>query len=113
MPLTNPADYEPQGGVDPRDENHPFSPRKPKLQVFLKPLSQKVIEKHLWLEVTLIILICIIGATEMLGEQVSSAMFFMLGALTTAVLYRFIHIEDETHSAFTQKSQKVQENEKV
>lgn len=108
MPLTNPADYEPQGGVDPRDESHPFSPQKPKLRVFFKPISQKVVEKHLWLELTLILLICIIGVTEILGEQVSSAMFFMLGSLTTAVLYRFIHIEDELHASLALKAQKAQ-----
>lgn len=99
MPLTDPQDYEPAGGVNPKDENHPFF-RKPAFPNFLRPITQKVFDKHLWPEVIVLLLILIIGVVEVSGKQVSSALFFMLGVFSTAVLYRFIHIEEETHQKF-------------
>lgn len=102
MPITEPNDFPQKSGIDPRDENHPFFPKKPTIRVFLKPLAQKVIEKHLWLEITLILLVIILGITPMVGATASSGMYVLLGAISTAVLYRFIHIEDETHGSLKQ-----------
>lgn len=98
MSLTRPNDFPEGGGVDPKDENHPFfSPKKPPLKIYLKPFTQKIVEKYLWLEVLLAIAVFFTGIAEVFGRTLSSGWFFMLGLLTAIVVSKFLHIEDETH----------------
>ncbi len=96
MPLTNPNDFPPQGGINPRDDGHVPS-RKPPLKVYLKPLSQKVIEKNLWIEVIAVLLATFIGLAELIGRELSNGVYFAFGVVLTVLVTRFIHIEDETH----------------
>lgn len=112
MPLTKPGDYQPKAVTDPRDVEHSFSPKTAPLKVFLKPLSQKVVEKHLWPEVILTLTIGVITLAVIFGREVPSALFFMLGGLFTAVIYRFIHVEDETHRKYSEESQSTPEEVK-
>lgn len=98
MSFTNPNDYPVRGGVDPRDENHDIMPKKPSFKVFLKPLTLKIIEKNLFIEVFGILLVSIIGIGEIIGRQLSSGLYFALGCVITVLVVKFLHIEDETHT---------------
>lgn len=110
MPLTQPNDFPVSGGVDKRDENHPFIPRKPSLRVFLKPLSQKVVDKNLWVEVTTILLVSTVCLSALFGQEIPNTISFALGVCLALVLVKFVNIENETHLSKIQFRDKPIEN---
>jgi len=77
MPLTKPENFIEKGGIDERDQNHPNFPKKV-IKVFLKPLTQKVIEKELWFEVIISMMIFFTGIGELIGRKLSFGWFIIL-----------------------------------
>ena len=97
MPLTRPNDFPEAGGINPKDENHQVFDRKPPIKIYLKPLTQKVIEKNLWIETIAVIMTFSIGLAELFGRELSNGIYFAYGCILTVLVWRFINIENETH----------------
>lgn len=97
MPFTSPADYPRESGIDPRDEKHTVFGSKPPLKIYLKPFTQKLIEKNLWIEVFIMFMLFTSSIAVLLGRELPGGWYFALGSLVTVLLTKFIHIEDETH----------------
>lgn len=94
MSLTQPNDFPERGGIDARDENHPIMPKKPPLKIYLKPLSQKIVEKSLWVETIAVLMIVITGIAEVFGRTLSSGWYVILGVLLALLGIRFFKREE-------------------
>lgn len=94
MSLTHPNDFPVREGIDPRDEDHPIMPKKPPLKIYLKPLSQKIVEKSLWVETISVLMILITGIAEVFGRTLSSGWYVILGVLLALLGIRFFKREE-------------------
>jgi uncharacterized membrane protein (UPF0182 family) len=103
--LTDPTQFPEKGGIDERDQNHPNFPRKV-VKVFMKPAVQKIVERNLWFETVMILMVFFTGCAELIGRQLSVFWYIVLLCVLFASAYK-------THRRLTQMQKDLSAPSKV
>lgn len=104
MSLTKPEDFPIGGGADERDGGNLFEPTKPPLKIYLKPLTQKIIEKYLWLEVAFVTMLFFTGLGELFSKRFSMVWYILLILVSVGVGLKFLSGGNFEHKEVTKKT---------